>query len=70
MRLSEAQERWYCPICTAGCTFEAMEWCARREGHTECGYDNEQPIALGGAFEFVMSEQAYSRRALAEEQTP
>jgi len=55
-------EPWICDFCTAGCTFEAMQMCARRTNlEAECGYDNDQPLALDkngvpsreGCFEFV-----------------
>ena len=48
-----------CDICTASCTFEAMQMCARRRDESaECGFDNDQPEALGGAFEFVPRDSA------------
>lgn len=43
--------RWYCRVCTASCTFEAMQWCART---ADCGFDVDRPFAMERAFEFVI----------------
>ncbi len=56
----DGYEPWVCGICTASCTFEAMQWCHLRDVQ-ECGYDTDEPLALDGngvpkkdgIFEFV-----------------
>lgn len=60
--MPEKYEPWVCDYCTAACTFEAMEWCAKRwDPSAECGHDKDQPLAMDkngvpsreGYFEFV-----------------
>ena len=52
--LPEGYEYWTCDYCTAGCNFEAMHLCARREDpNAECGFEKDQPESLGGMFEFI-----------------
>lgn len=60
---------WVCDICTAACTFEAMEMCRHRPEGEECGYERDRPLANHpektgrepdheGMFEFVVPEGA------------
>lgn len=52
--LPPGYRRWFCPECTASCTFEAMAWCPNRGRETLCGYEREKPEANGGCFEFMV----------------
>jgi hypothetical protein len=42
-----------CPICTAVCSFEAMNQCI---DHPECGFKTDKPESNGGAFGFMISK--------------
>lgn len=56
---------WSCDVCTAGCTFEAMELCAKRyDPVARCSHEEQTPLARHrdttgkppdheGMFEFV-----------------
>jgi hypothetical protein len=45
-------EPWSCDVCTAVCNFEAMNLCAKPDGHA-CGFERDQPESNGGAFGFM-----------------
>jgi rubrerythrin len=51
--MPEGYEAWMCPICTAVCSFEAMNQCI---DHPECGFKTDKPESNGGAFGFMISK--------------